>query len=560
MPESSVCKGGTPEATKLKGSQTASSCLAPRPRFFRGELVTDLDLTAVVDYHRAQQLLSNDVIGGWGVYCGYSLHVDGTNCCIRVGPGVAYDARGRALVNPKTVCIGRPSIGDLAKPRDPCDRDSPPPRTTLWLAVAYDDCLDVAKPRYSTPCGTSSDPGCDFTRIRERARFVWLTDEPPSDYWITGCLGDPCAADEQTDPNCPTTDPDFETEEPRLDICTPDVGIRGGVGVSAYEWALVQHWNLTRNYDLLKKHAEGDIPKCETGPGSLIDVISGVSCAPCCGEAFVLLACVVWDADECDVPKIDVLPLKRRVLSNADLTYLMIWLLERLICGDHGTQAQLEEELPPSSVSCVPGDEPCVEDQARELGKIIAGPAADRMQMMQAVASVLYQRRIEGVPLARLYDFEQMRDIQAIMLGRAPNEDELEELRTRRERAMSRSKRERDVKSAVELIYQNQRLQPSEYDRAADIIDGALHAHGVAELLAIPREVRHTIVDRLREGIEAIIPQGILERLGLADEESPRVPAEDVEILAELISQRPEIADALAKVKAGRKKPKKPKS
>jgi hypothetical protein len=388
------CTSGTEEATKRKGP-VAQPCLPARARFFPGQLVTDADLRAVVEYGRAEDLLSNAVIGGWGVYCGYSLTLDASSCCICVGPGVAYDAKGRPLVSGGGVSIARPKPSDV----DECDPCAPPEDDqVLYLAIAYDDCLDAAKPRYGTPCGPDADPGCDFTRVKERVRFVWIPAEALPDaspYWTSGCLPDPCADPPKRErpKDCDELRKYAAQCEAQLDHCTPCIGLHGGLGVSKYGDALIEHWNLERNAVAV---TQGKNPACETcwpGVGALIDVISAVSCEPCGGEALVVLARVtyshkaLYDTSTLNppgapagkagrsVPTVHVEPLRRRVLSNADLTYVVAWMLRQMLCGDRQRPTAHPVAPPPDTIIC---EDPCLNeaDLIRTLTRICIGEDA----------------------------------------------------------------------------------------------------------------------------------------------------------------------------------------
>jgi hypothetical protein len=381
------CTSGTPEATKRPGVPVGA-CLPPRPRFFPGELVTDADLTAAVDYHRAQQLLANSIVAGWGVYCGFSLCIDQDTCTVCVGPGVAIDAKGRELVNDQSICIARPKPQDVDA-KAACDPCAKPADEKLYLAIVYDDCLDSAKPRYGNACGTSADPGCDFSRVRERARFVWVRNLDPS-YYTTGCLPDPCAVATNPTEDC---NPKYEGcgkgPAPPMDECTPCVGIRGGWGVDIYARALDTRWALSRNVALIAQQSDGQ-SNCCLGVGNLIDVISGAACEACPGEAIVVLAEVLWSSSTDSVPLLAVAPLRRRVLSNANLTYLVEWLMDYILCSRQATNAQAETDPPPSPYGLCAN--PCADEQQMisDFATAAAGPKATQPVLVKALAQTAY--------------------------------------------------------------------------------------------------------------------------------------------------------------------------
>ncbi|AGP35507.1 hypothetical protein [Sorangium cellulosum] len=188
-----ACRSGTEEATRRPGPP-AAPCLPPRPRFFPGQLVTDADLRAIVDHARLAQRLAATVTAGWGVYGGYALSPDADACAVRVGPGVALDARGRALVHGGTARLVRPErahVGD-ARRASGAEPSGSPDDETFVLAAVYDDHLAALQPRYSAGCAPGAEPGGDHARVEERVRFVWLA-RLPDEYWVSGCLPDPCA-------------------------------------------------------------------------------------------------------------------------------------------------------------------------------------------------------------------------------------------------------------------------------------------------------------------------------------------------------------------------------
>ncbi len=227
------------------------------------------------------------MLSGWGVYCGFSLTIDTTTCSVCVGPGVAVDAKGRELVSDQSISH-HPATPQDVNGRGPCDPCAKPTDEDLYLAIVYYDCLDSAKPKYGTGCGASQDPGCDFSRVREQARLVWVTDLDPS-HFTTGRPADP-RADLPTIPEgcLPSNEGCEQRRPPRMDECTPCIGIRGGAGVEMYARALDTRWSLSCNAALIEEDKK-EACSCQ-GVATLIDVISGAACEACPGEAVVVLA------------------------------------------------------------------------------------------------------------------------------------------------------------------------------------------------------------------------------------------------------------------------------
>jgi hypothetical protein len=102
-------------------------CLV-RPNFFCGQLLTDADLDASVDWARNRFSLAR-YRHGWGVVCGLDVtcsHPGGTRCCpdsekgptVYVHPGYAIDCCGNDLVVCDPLAV---DLSDICRPADdPC--------------------------------------------------------------------------------------------------------------------------------------------------------------------------------------------------------------------------------------------------------------------------------------------------------------------------------------------------------------------------------------------------------------------------------------------------------
>ena len=77
-----------------------------RVNYFDGQALTAADFRTEQDYHRNMRYLHNRLLHGWGIVDG--LDVDNDGAAVRVGPGVAIDARGRELVLPERVGVDLP--------------------------------------------------------------------------------------------------------------------------------------------------------------------------------------------------------------------------------------------------------------------------------------------------------------------------------------------------------------------------------------------------------------------------------------------------------------------
>ncbi|AGP35506.1 hypothetical protein SCE1572_13790 [Sorangium cellulosum So0157-2] len=130
--------------------------------------------------------------------------------------------------------------------------------------------------------------------------------------------------------------------------------MRGGAGAQTYADWLARRWNLPRNAAAIAgigaAPAEHGPP--DAGVGAILDVIAGVAFPPARGEALVALGEVRF-AQVAGRSIVEVRPLRRPVLSNADLTYLVAWMLERLLRGAPAdARAELEQAPPAASAPC----------------------------------------------------------------------------------------------------------------------------------------------------------------------------------------------------------------
>jgi hypothetical protein len=183
-------------------------CLV-RPNFFCGQVLTDADLDAMVDWARTRFGLAR-YRHGWGVACGLDVTCShprgGDDCCpdpkgpvVYVNPGYAIDCCGNDLV----VCEPMPvDLGEVCRPpEDPCDPPSKPqpdPRpknaqpaggtvNTWGIDGNRDNCLDTLlgglfavnlSLRYHEDMaqgqramfrsGCSDVGSCEYTRVLER--------------------------------------------------------------------------------------------------------------------------------------------------------------------------------------------------------------------------------------------------------------------------------------------------------------------------------------------------------------------------------------------------------
>jgi hypothetical protein len=157
------------------GGASAWPAAFVRPRFFAGQLLTEDDLSLLVDYMAGKDRLHNRMISGPGVVCGLEVACEpcggGT---VIVRPGHALDCCGNDIV---VSCKEKVDVNALVRELrisslgvdcgDPCDDGD----RTYGLYIRYEEMpVDPVAP-YATeePCPT---PGCVPSRIQEGYRFV----------------------------------------------------------------------------------------------------------------------------------------------------------------------------------------------------------------------------------------------------------------------------------------------------------------------------------------------------------------------------------------------------
>ena len=157
------------------GGAPATPAAFVRPRFFAGQLLTEDDLSLLVDYVAGKNRLHNRMLFGPGVVCGLTVSCDpcggGT---VVVHPGHALDCRGNDIV---VSCKEKVDVAALVrelrvsslgvKCGDPCDDG----QRRFGLYARYEESpADLVAPfateePYPTPGGVPS-------RIQEGVRFV----------------------------------------------------------------------------------------------------------------------------------------------------------------------------------------------------------------------------------------------------------------------------------------------------------------------------------------------------------------------------------------------------
>lgn len=167
--------GARPEAAAAACSPCETAAFV-RPRFFAGQLLTEDDLGALVDYTLAKQRFHNTRLYGAGVVCGLAVACGARGSSkIVVEPGAAIDGCGNDVVLScaRTLDLA-PMIRELlARQHGACSECSDPGAQTYDLYVRYVERADqpVAAYPVGDACDAGGAPSCEATRILEGVTF-----------------------------------------------------------------------------------------------------------------------------------------------------------------------------------------------------------------------------------------------------------------------------------------------------------------------------------------------------------------------------------------------------
>lgn len=155
-----------------------------RPRFFAGQLLTEDDLSLLVEYTTAKRRLHNRSLYGPGVICGLGVTCEpcggGT---VAVHPGHALDCAGNDIV---VSCTERVDVQALVRERrisglgvdcgENCGNDADEASRHYGLYVRYQELPVEPVAPYATeePCPS---PGCVPSRVQEGYSFVVKCDD-----------------------------------------------------------------------------------------------------------------------------------------------------------------------------------------------------------------------------------------------------------------------------------------------------------------------------------------------------------------------------------------------
>jgi hypothetical protein len=170
-----------------------SDCLV-RPRYFCGQLLTDRDLTALLEWAQGKHRLDRHK-HGWGVVHGLQVQCDaGNRSRVRVTPGYAVDAAGNdilvcgdALVDLTQACPGpEVSCKELLKPGAQADTaflglDLPPGQiAAVDLYLRYREQGTLPLPALARKACGERD-ACEFSRTEETYSIDWCYADTAAD-------------------------------------------------------------------------------------------------------------------------------------------------------------------------------------------------------------------------------------------------------------------------------------------------------------------------------------------------------------------------------------------
>jgi hypothetical protein len=177
------CRDGEPHVCRLE-------CLE-RPLFSSGQLLTDQDLTALVEWTRKKSGLVR-LRHGWGVVCGLDLYCDPKHeGQLLLAPGYAVDCCGNDIVVCAETNVGldaccKPRAWPCEDPMSATDKSAPDPKDeerefgglratnarAVDLILHYDE--QGGSPRAALGRAGSPATVCEYTRTKESYRVECL--------------------------------------------------------------------------------------------------------------------------------------------------------------------------------------------------------------------------------------------------------------------------------------------------------------------------------------------------------------------------------------------------
>jgi hypothetical protein len=206
-------------------------CLV-QPRFFCGQLLSEQDLTALLDWAKGKSALTR-YRHGWGVVCGLDVSCDASPGCgpvVRVGRGYAIDCCGNDII---VCCDAKLDLSSCClPPSPPCHGDVPQP------AANHEAGGDGKK-----SFGPFTLPKSEMQAVDVLIRYKETQSDPKSGLARAGCNG--MTACEYT-----RTHEDYEL------YCEPVDDCDDPSDKHAYRWHDVYKQGLARIFDALENLRE----------------------------------------------------------------------------------------------------------------------------------------------------------------------------------------------------------------------------------------------------------------------------------------------------------------
>jgi hypothetical protein len=137
-----------------------------RPRYFRGQILTEQDFASEQDYFREKLRRHNRLLHGSGVVCGLRVASAEEDCAVTISPGYALDPCGDEILLEEETLLRLPRSGQSAP-----QVDAPCPDGTWYVAVRYAEIPAQFVPAIG---GTGETDSVQPSRIRESAEVQAL--------------------------------------------------------------------------------------------------------------------------------------------------------------------------------------------------------------------------------------------------------------------------------------------------------------------------------------------------------------------------------------------------
>jgi hypothetical protein len=232
-----------------------------------------------------------------------------------------------------------------------------------------------------------------------------------------------------------------------------------------------------------------------------------------------------------------VSPLRRRVLSNANLTYLVEWLMEYVICNVRATQASPEKDAPPTATATC--NDPCADD--RKLAERVARAAVGDEERFLAAAESRAAWQITFKRKKTLAEFDRATFLQVAKdaFGKSFSAKREDGALARYHDLLGRTGREAEVRRGVELLYPRGSLPADKRPAVEDAVYAFLRRHKVEELGTASAPLVIGLANAINEGVLAkgAYPSAQVARLAKVLPEGVAAPEVEVAALRERVRE-----------------------